>query len=495
MDYANREQEAEVVGGAYEQGAADRQAGQSGWMSDRSAGVGVGDRADGLQYFDGVGAAPAPADQGIVAKLVAFVDACLPVGLGVAFEGSAGLVVGVSGEGALSSTITNQGAGWVEVDASVALGVGMPGLVGGELGGTGAELGGEAGLTTTAQRKFRIPWSRLLAPEVLAGLAGTVLLQSTCVEAGLHALGVVLTGRDLNPFLLEESYALEGSAEVEASLGALGEEVSWLLKDTVGAKVGVAWDDLPDDRGHREGTLSLEGSGEMLHQVALNLEQVAGIDVEVPLPDATLTGALVVPITEDMGVITFGTPWLRVAASCGLACGEGEVGVEVGPDHAVVDAEASLSVQHVLARDVVDTVTKAVTAGTAGIVDVDGGSSTVTVGLSVPVDAALLAEGGATAQDVAQYLFTGQVSPALAAVRGLLDAAVAAGTVTVGVDLTLLSASVDGEGEVGAGAKLGGSVEAEGSIVYQNDDVTGLLPAAPTAADVVALLRSGPGVA
>lgn len=496
MDYAHRgsEPSEDVVGGAYEAGAADRQAGQSGWVADRSAGVGTGDRADGLGYFDGVGAEPAAA-AGAVAQVLAFLDSCLPVGLGVAVDGSLGLVVGVSGETAASATIVNLGAGWLDVDASVSLGVGLPGLVGGEAGDTGAELGGGVGASTTAQRRFRIPWTQLCSAEVLAGLLGSIALQSSTVEAGLHVLGLVLPGRDLNPFLIEESYALEGTAQLEASLGALGEEVSWLLQDTVGATVGVAWDDLPDDRGHREGTLSLEGTGEMLHQVALNLEHTAGVDVEVPLPDASVTGALVVPITEDLGVITFGTPWLRLSASCAVGPGAGEVGVEVGPDHAVVDAEVSLTVQHPTARGLVDDLSERVPLLTAGMADIDGPSSTVSVGLSVAVGPALLAEGGATAQDVAQYLFTGQVSPALAAVRGLLDAAVAAAEVTVGVDLTLLSASFDGEVEGGAGVVLGGSLGAEESLVYRNDDVAGLLAACPTAADVVALLRSGASVA
>jgi hypothetical protein len=493
MDYARRgsEQDGAVVGGAYEPGAAERQASQSGWVTDRSAGVDAGDRAGGIGYFDGVGAAPA-ADPALVAQLVTFVDACLPVGLGVDVRGSFGLVVGVGGEGAATAVIVNQGEGWVEIDATVALTIGLPGLVGGKLGRSGAEVGGGIDGSTTARRRFRVPWSRLFHSEVLRGLLGTVLLQSSGVEVGLRVLGLVLPGQDLNPFLLEESYAVQGSAGLEASLGALGEEVSWLLRGTAGATVALAWDDLPDDRAHREGTLTFSATGEVLHQVGLRLEQTAGVDVDVPLPDARATGALVVPITEDGGVITFGAPWVRLSGSAAIANGAAEAGVAVGPDHAAVDAKVTRSAQDPDARATVDQVTKVVNLATSGIIDLDGPRSTVTVGLSVPIDRALLAESGATAEEVVRYLFTGQTAPALAAVLARVDAALAAGTVTVGVDLTWLSATLEGDAEVGEGVKLGGSLEAGGAVVYRNDDVSGLLPACPTARDVVALLRSAP---
>lgn len=489
MEYAQRspqQEEEGVVGGAYQEGAANQQAQGVGWMADDAAGIGAGGRTDGLQYFDGVGVAPEGQD---VADFVAWIDRCVPAGVGVAFEGSAKLIVGIQGEGALSSTITNQGGGLLQVDATVALHGGMPALVGGKLGSAEAELGGEANQGVTMGRVFKIPYVQVVTdPSIWPQLLGSVALGSSGVEAGLHALGLVLGGVDLNPYLLEESYAVGQDSSVGASLGLLGEEVSWLLEGTVGAKIGLAWDDLPDANGHREGTLSLEATGEVLHQVALNLEKTAGIDVELPLPADEVTAALVVEITEDLGVITFGGWWVRGAASMEVACGKGEVGVELGPDHGVVDAALSLTVSHPIAGSIIEDVT-----ATLPGVDVDGGSTTVTVGLSVPLSAELLAAGASAAQDVAQYLGTGQLPPALQAVKDLVDAALAAATVKVGVDMVLIEASAQFEDEAGAGFTLGVAAEGSASLVYQNDDVTGLLSACPSAADVVALLRSGAG--
>lgn len=491
MDYAQRspqQEEEGVVGGAYQEGAANQQAQGVGWMADDAAGIGTGGRTDGLQYFDGVGVDPAADPEGLAARLVAAVDAAIPVGAGVAIDFADKLIAGAQGEGALSGTLTNLGGGWASLDATVMVGAGMPGIIGGEVGDTGAELDGEVGASLTMGRVFKLPYTRLLDPAVLAGLLGSALLASTGLENVLHALGVVLTGVDLNPYLLEESYAAELAGSVGASLGALGEEVEWLLEGTVGAGTKLAWDDLPDANGHREGTLTFEATGAVLHQVALNLEKTAGIDVELPLPADEITAALVVEVTEDQGVITFGGWWVRGSASMEVACGKGEVGVEVGPGHGLVDAALSLTVSHPLAGSIIEDVTATLPA-----VDVDGGSTTVTVGLSVPLTAELLAAGAAAAQDVAQYLGTGQLPPSLQALKGAVDDAIAAATVTVGVDMVLVTAGVEFEEEAGAGLAAGVDAEGSASLVYQNDDVTGLLSACPTTADVLALLRSGAG--
>jgi hypothetical protein len=454
----------------------------------------------GEEAQDGPPAQPGASEGagGLPRALVDWVDAHLPVGIGIAGSVELALKLGLFMETPVSISVVNQGGGWLEVEVSGGLGFGAGLGLGAVAGDTGAEAEVTGGVAMTGARTFRVPWTRLASATTLARLAGSAILGE--VVGGLvealapeDLLAQLIGGHDLTPFLVSERLEGTGHMGAGAGGGALGEELEAALTDTVGLAISVEYEDLADEAGVREGEVKLEGSAELLAEAAIDLSKTIGVDTNLVLPHIRGTCALVLPFTETDGDKRFAAPYVEVS----VLLAAGPVGVQgavaLGPAHAGVSLEVELDPGSLLWQRVLDdAVGRWLEMVTLGLAEVET-SGSMTLGLEVELDHPLLPAAAEIAGDVASWIATGAATDALAPHVDLIERLVDAAELTLGVDLVVLALRADGGLEVAEGLQAGVEGEAELALIYQRDDLLEDLRPAPTVPEAVSYVRTAYG--
>lgn len=405
--------------------------------------------------------------EGIDQELVAWFDLLVPPGLGV--TGSVDLAamfevgLGISG----GITLVNLGGGYwdLSVEGSIrsetaeALGVCAPDEAEAE-----AEMGG--GVSVGGAFGFRVPWAKLAAgtrPATPTEVVGTVAAS--------------LSPERLAPCLMSVQVQVGVETHGEVVVGMLGQEVSDAIRLCGEASVSIAYDDLAAPDGTRTGQLRIGADVEGLMEVATTL----GSGDLPRLHEAT---ALIVPFQvnpEHEGTCEFGVPALEVGV-------EGEAGmvgagasVELGPDHAALQAWVFVHPATVLWENVLRLACFLLPPGVE--LDAEG---TVKLGVALSVDGVL----STLTNELWAWLTTGEVPAALAPHLPEVERIVARAQLTLAVDLVLAEATIGGEFVAGAGAKIDAELEGTAGLVFQSDDVLAELESPPTLDEALALLRS-----
>ncbi len=427
--------------------------------------------------------------EGPVGGVGGWIDATVPVGVGVAGSVELGIALGLSAEAEMACSFVNQGRGRCEIEAS-------GGLAGGQDWGLGAligESGGgiEGGWRARVKGAFTLemPWNEVIDAETLA-LLGASVKGEVGVAHLVRALADGLRGRDLTPYVTKVELGAEGELGLEAEAELLGQEISNVLKGVAGLKVGKSYED-PDAAGRREGELRIEAAAEALMEIALDLSQ-AGIDTSAALPHLQGSAALVLPFVETDGVPEYRAAYAEVGLD--LEAGVGGIGgtMALGPDHSAVSAYVMIHPGSFLWQRVLDeAIGCKLEALTAGIVEFETeGSMKLGMELTLDQDGHGSALTGLIA-DLYRWLTTGEASDAL--VPHLPEARAVVFGAKLELEVDLIVAALHGEfgGGFGAGGEVEGDLEGDLGLVYKRDDVLAELRTPLTPDEALAQMSGG----